>query len=199
MVGVSKHQVSLTMNHSRVKNSRKLLPPDSSILEWRWSRCKNYNSTPGVDPCLLSYANKSGESFEFKRGESPKQSLLILLFGPTITGCWKLKTTAALFCVLVITLCFNFSILLLRRWNNGKRLFFISELIFIENATQVATCNSVRGWVCKNAGFLYHNQWWIEAVWKSLPWGVLLLMRRTQHGLIQSWRTKICWPRIFHS
>ena len=123
MVGVSKHQVSLNMNYSMVKISQNLLPPDSSILEWRWSRCKSWNSTPGVDPCLLSYANKSGESFEFKRGESPKQSLLILLFGPTITGCWKLKTTAALFCVLVITLSFNFSILLLRRWNNGKRLF----------------------------------------------------------------------------
>ena len=122
MVGVSKHQVSLNMNYSMVKISRNLLPPDSSILEWR-SRCKNYNSTPGVDPCLLSYANKSGESFEFKRGESPKQSLLILLFGPTITGCWKLKTTAALFCVLVITLSFNFSILLLRSETMGKDFF----------------------------------------------------------------------------
>ena len=45
MVGVSKHQVSLNMNQSRVKISQNLLPPDSSILEWRWSWCKKYNST----------------------------------------------------------------------------------------------------------------------------------------------------------
>ena len=199
MVGVSKHQVSLNMNYSRVKISQNLLPPDSSILEWRWSRCKSWNSTPGVDPCLLSYANKSGESFQFKKRWKPQAKFVDTFIWSNDHRVLEAQNHGGTFLRsshYTFVQLFHFTSTEVKQW---EKTFFISELISIENATQVATCNSVRGWVCKNAGFLYHNQWWIEAVWKSLPWGVLLLMRRTQHGLIQSWRTKVCWPRIFHS